>query len=145
MKYHKQLIKHDPENGQYGDCYRTVIACLLDLEPEQVPHICENGSIDTDGELKNEMNQWLADNYGLSHIEFPIKGENLQQVLDWTAAYMNSCRYTLLGKSAIGVNHIVIANGSRIEHCTSGNGIVGPIEGDDGEAYYWIGFLVKIS
>ena len=33
-----QLNKHDPANGVYGDCGRTVIACLLDLHPSEVPH-----------------------------------------------------------------------------------------------------------
>lgn len=33
MKYNKQLFRHHPEQGIFGDCHRTAIACMLDLEP----------------------------------------------------------------------------------------------------------------
>jgi len=33
-----QEFTHQPESGQYGDCQRAVIASLLDLPREEVPH-----------------------------------------------------------------------------------------------------------
>lgn len=36
-----QQILHKPEEGQYGDCQRSVIASLLDLPASEVPHFCE--------------------------------------------------------------------------------------------------------
>ena len=38
MKFYKQLHKHDPDNGVWGDCHRTAIGCLLDIEPELIPN-----------------------------------------------------------------------------------------------------------
>jgi hypothetical protein len=38
MTPHKQRFRHDPANGIYGDCWRTAIACLLDIQPEEIPH-----------------------------------------------------------------------------------------------------------
>ncbi len=38
MKNLKQIVKHDPDNDQYGDCYRSAIACILDYDSvEEVP------------------------------------------------------------------------------------------------------------
>ena len=59
MKFHKQLYRHDPENGVWGDCYRTAWACLLDLEPEDVPHFCE-GFTD-DGAATAKLDAWLRE------------------------------------------------------------------------------------
>jgi len=41
MKPVDQLITHDPENGKFGDCQRAVIASLLCLPLEDVPHFNE--------------------------------------------------------------------------------------------------------
>lgn len=37
----KQLYRHRPEDEIFGDCHRTVIACLLDKEPWEVPHFAQ--------------------------------------------------------------------------------------------------------
>lgn len=37
MKYHKQTSFYDPLNNKRGNCLQTAIACLLDLELEEVP------------------------------------------------------------------------------------------------------------
>lgn len=42
----KQEFLHDPSNGVYGDCQRAVIASLLDLPIQEVPHFL--------GESKND-------------------------------------------------------------------------------------------
>ena len=60
MTPHKQLIKHDPENGQWGDCGRTAIACLLDLHPSDVPHFWE-GPERADRDPETECRKWLAE------------------------------------------------------------------------------------
>ena len=41
MEFYKQLNEHNPDEGVYGDCYRTAIGCLLNIPPEFVPHFCE--------------------------------------------------------------------------------------------------------
>ena len=55
MRYWNQLIKHDPPR-QYGDCLRTCIACILDLEPAAVPHWFSRGDYDNPF---TEMERWL--------------------------------------------------------------------------------------
>lgn len=38
IKRQKQAFLHKPEEGVYGDCYRTCIACLLGIDRDAVPH-----------------------------------------------------------------------------------------------------------
>ena len=36
--FQKQANRHDPENGIFGDCYRTCLAGLLGVDRDSVPH-----------------------------------------------------------------------------------------------------------
>lgn len=44
-----QQFMNDPERGQYGDCQRAVIASLLDLPIEEVPHFLQEANGDAMG------------------------------------------------------------------------------------------------
>lgn len=56
---HVATIAHKPDVGKYGDCFRTSIAAILDIEtPELVPHFADNG---VDGlEMIERFRKWLA-------------------------------------------------------------------------------------
>lgn len=139
IERHLQLFRHDPENGVYGDCFRTVIACLLRLPPVDVPHVAA-GEI-TGDESNAMMRAWLAER-GHRMIEFPLLGEmSLEDVLHWGAAYSEGLHWMLSGKSRNGCGHVVICHGNQIVHDTSidQSGIVGPSEG----GFWWIGWLVR--
>jgi hypothetical protein len=66
MIFRKQLKPHLPSAGIIGDCLRTCYACLLDLEPSQVPHFAqlaydsksEFGLVETPDETRFQ-NEWL--------------------------------------------------------------------------------------
>ena len=63
MKYHLQAI-----TGENGDCFRTCLACLLDLEsPTDVPDFAN----DPDEFWYETCNTWLRTNFGcqLHYIE----------------------------------------------------------------------------
>lgn len=34
----QKITKHDPENGQYGDCFRACVCSLLEISDEGVPN-----------------------------------------------------------------------------------------------------------
>ena len=36
----KQTIEHDPESGNWGNCFSAVLASLLDIPIEDVPVFC---------------------------------------------------------------------------------------------------------
>lgn len=139
MRYHKQRFRHDPEAGIFGDCHRTAIACLLDLEPEQVPHFGQENPAAQ--EFGRAVGRFLATrNLADVHIAFKA---SLPDVLQTMEALNPGMYYLLGGTSKTGCGHTVIGCGERIVHDTSLNdsGIIGPM--DDG--HYWVTWLVPLS
>lgn len=140
MTPHKQLIRHDLEAGQVGDCWRTCVACLLDRQPDHVPHFlvdCWNDGVLGDKRLR----AWLStQGFGLATVAFA--GE-LEDVLLSMKNLNPGIFYMLGGKSRLGCGHSVIGFEDSIawDPSPTENGIVGPM--DDG--YYWVSFLVPAS
>lgn len=129
LRWHKQRFRHDPENGVYGDCYRTVLACLFGLEPEQVPHFMR----DSNGVRGyDEAREWLAAR-GYSEVTVPVFGdiENLPQILENMRAFNDDGTFYLLsGISRTGCGHVVVCQYDEIVHDPSltDAGIVAPFE-----------------
>lgn len=48
MVFYDQLIPHDPDNNKYGDCFRAVIATLLQESIEEIPHFLEDNASNYD-------------------------------------------------------------------------------------------------
>lgn len=143
MTPHEQLIQHDPKNGQYGDCFRTAIACLLDIEPESVPHFCENGGNAEDGAFKN-ADEWLRERHGLCLAAVPMVGEiEVKDALKHAGFWLRDCHYLLVGQSKTGCNHNVICKNGKVVHdpAPTKPGIIGPCD----DSFYWINFLVSLK
>lgn len=136
MKYYKQMYHHEPENNIWGDCGRTVIACLLDLLPWEVPHFWDKGNLD--GYI--DALAWLQPK-GYNYILLPYNVKTVDEILEIGEQLTNGMEYILLGKSALGCGHVVICKGNRIIHDPSldNTGIIGPIDG-----YFWIELLVRV-
>ena len=133
----KQLHKHDPANGVYGDCGRTVIACLLDLHPSDVPHFWDDGK--EDATAAEDCRKWLAER-GLRIITWALDGR-LMEVLAYMKCFNPGTYYTLMGTSPRQVNHVVICHDDEIvcDPSLEGGGLVGP--SDDG--HWWVDVLVR--
>jgi hypothetical protein len=115
MLMHKQLFGHDPANGIWGDCYRTAIACLLDLAPEAVPHEHRHMSWT---EHEEAVNAWLATR-GLREVSFYWSGEgenSFQRCLDYFSFLNAKTPFLLSGTSARGVHHVVIVQDGKVIH-----------------------------
>lgn len=141
MTPYKQKVRHDPPNNQWGDCHRTAIACLLDIEPEEVPHVYENGLI-YENVAVSIMNAFLSERFGLTQLSIPYPGElDLNDILQSIDRVNNGQIFILGGTSRLGVGHSVIAGRGKILHDPSpaDSGIVGPM--DDG--YWWLTFLAR--
>jgi len=136
MRFYKQLVKHDPDNGRYGDCFRTCLACLLNVPPEDVPHFLAEGN----DAFWPAVTEWLS-HHKLSLFHVPFSGDDLQGLFRSMQHLNPDLLYLLAGKSPRGVNHQVIAQGDRILHdpSTEGGGLVGPCVED---GMYWVGLLV---
>lgn len=140
MLYHKQLNRHRPAEGITGDCFRTAIACLLDLEPQQVPHVFH--SLDVTPEAgAAAMRQWLAKRgYNLFQFPFAIeKGQSLDTILTVLNDVNPGALFLLSGTGHSGVEHVVIAGAGRIVHDPSPKdlGLSGPCA----SGFYWLSVL----
>lgn len=144
MKYAKQLFRHAPEAvpAIYGDCHRTAIACLLDLDPREVPHF--GAAAFDDPELFYKMEREFLRSRGLAKYDVVYSGEfTLEQVLEHIGALNPGVRYLLGGKSRNGTHHTVVGCGGRIEWdpALDDSGIVGPCT----DGYYWVSVLTPIE
>ena len=143
MTPHLQMFRHDPENGVHGDCFRTAIACLLDMAPGDVPHFNSPELIDMNAQ--NQLaRDWLAER-GLALIEFAWPAESVtfdELIANLRAgAGSDDLHFMLTGQSPRGTCHVVIANGSGIVHDPhpDGGGLVGPSDG-----FWWGGFIGRL-
>src|SRR5581483_4068025 len=74
MKVQKQLNRHRPQEGIYGDCHRTAIACVLDMDAKDVPHFMD-GKHDCDADdAYKAVESWLNAR-GFTHINVLFSGE----------------------------------------------------------------------
>ena len=136
---YKQINHHDPDNGVWGDCYRTAVGCLLDLPPSTLPHVLDRGEW-----APEVMREWLSER-GLYLVEFPLEMASVSDVLELVNSWNPECPHWLLsGSSGNDVNHVVVCKGAEIVHDPSLNdsGILGPIAGPMyAGAVYIVSFL----
>ena len=135
MKFHKQIIKEvDPDQGLYGDCYRTVVACLLDMEIRNVPNFADPAVYrkSVSGTFTGAANEWLKQHgYGRAIIRFPTFAPPENVLRQFRGSL---CYWILVGKGARGSNHAIICYRDRIIHDPSDSGVVGPCTPQN--AYY---------
>ncbi len=138
MKIQKQLFRHNPSEGVYGDCHRTCIASLLDMEPSQVPNFGEH--YEDPDRFHAACDAYLRDR-GLATITFVYQGD-LEVVLQQQSLLNPHAYYLLGGTSKNGVGHTVVCKGGEIvcDPSLDDSGIVGPM--DDG--LFWLTFLVPL-
>ena len=158
---YKQLYRHDPDSGIYGDCYRTAIGCLLHIPPADLPHFCEPQEGDETGnEWLERRDWWLAEHAGVAVVDIyymppnmddieaaqlgEITGPGLLGLLRMMEVQNPGLYYILGGTTPDGIDHVVVCCGGKIIHNPSldNNPIVGPISG--GEAYHFL-FLVPAA
>jgi hypothetical protein len=145
MLEQKQLFLHRPEEGIVGDCFRTCLACVLDLPVSGVPHFYQELFNFDDPEepvaeqVHARTNAWLAAKYGLRFVEiaYSLDIEPLREYISW--AFKNL--HVIIGcNSKNGGHSVVMRNKDYMwDPAIDNSGCVGPM--DDG--YYWIGFIVK--
>jgi hypothetical protein len=141
MTPHKQRNRHRPEEGIYGDCHRTCIAMLLDLEPEEVPNFAARAP-DQWVEFHGLFEDWLNAR-GLATLSVIFEGSvGLGAVLHHMRVINPGTFYILGGLSRSGCGHSVVGLGDQIiaDPSLSDAGIVGPME----DGYYYLTFLIPL-
>ena len=138
MTPHTQAFLHDPAADTRGDCYRTAIACLLDVPRDDVPHVLEH---DTPA-VQRASGAYLR-RFGLAMLEMPLKGADAADIVAFMAATNPDVRSFLLsGTTPRGWDHTVVAHAEGLwDPHPSRAGLTGPC--DDG--FWWVGVLAKAS
>lgn len=150
MKQYKQMFRHDPENGVWGDCHRTALACILNLQPAQVPHyigeheLAKSRGKEFDWQAAQEA--WL-NQLGYTSVDIVFgNGEpdpdlhGLQGLLGFMGQRNPRIYYLLGGTSPRGTNHSVVCLGGGLEWDPHPDGgfLVGPMD----HGFYEVTFLL---
>lgn len=137
MKPLKQKYRHNPEKGEFGDCHRTCLAMLLEVERDSVPNFAEQAA-DNWSLWQELVNEFLAEHrMGMFRIAF---ADSLESVLHYMRQVNPGIFYTLSGSSRNGTGHVVVAINDRIvaDPALDDSGIVGPMS----DGYFWVEVLV---
>lgn len=135
----KQLFRHDPENAQFGDCWRTAIACLLDLEPGDVPHFAVGNA--TEDEWYERTLAWLKP-WGLCLVAYPMGAEwSRDQVIESVSHHNRGVHWILSGRNGNGANHnIICRDGAMVWDSSLDPHELGVTEAATG-GHWWIYFI----
>lgn len=145
-----QLQKYRFRNAENipGDCHRTCIAMILDMDRDDVPHFMADVSYDHEkggpeweaaGKLEDA---WLR-TQGLIAVAIPFAGD--AQLSDIVSMFhnMNPNAAAILGcTSENGVNHSVVMYGGKIYNPT---GQQGTIKGPMKDGLWWITVLAHLT
>lgn len=140
MRLIKQTIQHDAERGVAGNCHQTAVACLLDMDIEQVPHFAQMAM--DDGSDMYEYERVFLEQHGLVPIHIPYTGTGWEEIRDTLRALYSGVLYLLGGRSRLGTGHTVIMCGGSLiwDPSPFDSGIVGPME----DGFYWLTFLTPV-
>ncbi len=111
MKPVKQEFLHQPEIGQHGDCMRAVIASLLELPIQEVPHFLHDGC--EASVFWGRLNAFLS-KFGYCYLAVPAF--DMQAYLD--ANGIEEIWHEIGGPSPRGndVFHAVVGRNGEIAH-----------------------------
>ena len=145
---YRQLHRHAPDEGLIGDCWRTCIACILGLKPQQVPHFVEqavNAGRKTDGYHVELANEWLAKR-GFGIISIALRADAPSIAFSMTPGI----HYILggSGSAGLGVHHCVVGEGhfqTAWDPSPWATGPLTPLTDANGAQYYWLEFIVPIN
>lgn len=99
-------VDHDPPRS-FGDCFRTCIACILEVPQEEVPHPGQEGEARWDA-LMPELDSWLASR-GLYTVQLKDTPENLERYCDYFGYHL------IAGQSPRG-GHYCVGLGGKVVH-----------------------------
>jgi len=140
------MLRHIQKvRGSDGDCFRTALACLLDVERlEDVPHFFDGKSEATEEEKAANwaaVREWLLVNKGLFMVTIPYSSQ-LVDLLDCMKLQNPGVYYLLSGHSGVD-NHVVVCFEDQVVHDPCGypagkDCLVGPCS----DGFYWVKFFL---
>lgn len=155
LRHKQKHPDHDPDKGIWGDCYRTVLACLLRCDIDSVPNFVDpavHKQFASDN-FGGAIDEWLEQR-GLRRVtvafpqanNYEHKVNNVGHITRHfnTTSVGKNGYWLLVGRSKLGTNHVVICKADKIIHDPSDSGIVGPAivgKGDD-KRYRYYGHII---
>lgn len=135
-----QLQAHSGgEGGPYGDCHRTCIAMILDMDRDEVPHfmaeVPPNAPVDDPACVAAEEAErdWLSA-LGLTPVYVPYDGSaSLDHILAILSRTARDAAVILGCTSSNGSNHSVVVYQGRIYNPNMGT-VVGPMA----DGMWWV-------
>lgn len=147
MRVQKQLNRHKPSEGIYGDCHRTAIASVLDMDAKDVPHFMDGLDGQEDApQAHTAVEAWLNDR-GITQITILFPGDlsisDILMTVKNTNPYSPGLVFILGGESRTGVNHSVVCCDGEIvcDPSRDDSGIIGPCN----DGYYWLTFFGTLA
>jgi len=147
MQYHKMLSAHIPSAGIYGDCWRTAIACILDLHPSKVPHWMQlyPNPEGTDNSTPHPERDTAFESFlrskGFSHVDvcYHLGDSPLQELWDEISRVQGKDLVYLVTANSPTGPHVVINCGNRMlwDPSPTNRGVVKSIDG-----YVWVMHLI---
>lgn len=150
MKKHIQLFRHEADKGQYGDCHRTALACILNLDkPEHAPHfIGTHENLKKQGEefdWQAAQERWLNE-LGYTSVDIVYNGDMpITGLFEFMQHRNPEALYLVGGTSPRGTNHTVVAHGGGFCHDPHPDGgfLVGPMDHGFWEVTFILPLIMK--
>lgn len=114
MIAHKCQVIHRPQYGFYGDCLRACVASILEMEPDAVPHVFQDGCDGVEGDKR--LTGFLR-GVGLGTFRAYFPGDvSLDDLLTHVASGSSENVCQILICSIDGGNHAVVIQNGKIVH-----------------------------
>ena len=131
MTPQRQLYR-DVRQGGHGDCHRTCIAMILDMDRDDVPHFMEHCAPGLPADHPDSIaaeeaeRAWLAQR-GLAPVSVPFSGDMpLDQLVEQFRRTARGSAVILGCTSSSGGNHSVVLHDGQI-HNPNYSEVVGPM------------------
>jgi hypothetical protein len=106
-----QEFIHRPDEGQHGDCFRAVLASLMELPLQDVPHFLHDGcSSDT---FHRRINAFL-DQFNMTLLVFDASTFNISAWIDQSG--VRDLWHEVSGMTERGVLHSCVGHNGHVVH-----------------------------
>lgn len=137
FKAQKQLIMHNPERGEHGDCLRTCVAMCLGMEPQDVPHF---GDPSLFPDWLAGLNYWLAERE-LSVFGIPVFADNFDEITRQLSLSGGCVPAIVTGTSSRELTHAVVVHlGEVFDPHPSSLGLKGP----ESTGVFWVRVIAPL-
>lgn len=132
-------VKHDPENGTYGDCLRAVVASMLELNTEDVPHFFQDNC---DGETGHErLRVFLQMDDLVPFMVYFDGSDSLENVLESQSTINPNVHFALFCQSETA-DHVVVCCDGKVVHNPSW--VQGNVTGPNSNGYWGVMVFAKL-